>query len=312
MPSVPSDSNVEFTASDVLSTDVWSGKLSPAVVGIDVACTKIAVDLQNLSRDSADATIQRNLQHLVELTISDCAFLAMIGEDQKFGLVQVARRGMAHCQPEALTGDPLADYPWLNSRLEHLRLTELRDTGAPAAAQGTEGRRFAALQMGSLLMVVFRIQNQPAGLLALARAMPQGPWDVNLQLLLKLVGTSVASGLDRLRMGQRLAKVEERLQLTQAAANDGVWDFDLENNEVYFSPRWKAMLGYADEDMRGLTSTDACCAWSALNSTSPSASCTRRRCSGKRRARRSRCSPSATVWSPPTPTPPSTTSIRSP
>ncbi len=243
MPSVPPDSNVEFTASDVLSTVVWSGKSPPAVVGIDVACTKIAVDLQNLRRESADATIQRNLQHLVDLTISDCAFLAFIGEDAKFGQVQVARRGMAHCQPDALSGDALADYPWLNSRLEHLRLTELRDTGAPTPAQAVEARRFAALQMGSLLMVVFRIQDQPAGCWALARAMPQGPWDVNLQLLLKLVGTSVASGLDRLRMGQRLAKVEERLQLTQAAANDGVWDFDLENNEVYFSPRWKAMLG---------------------------------------------------------------------
>ena len=49
MPSVPPDSNVEFTASDVLSADVWSGKVPPPVVGIDVACTKIAVDLQNLA-----------------------------------------------------------------------------------------------------------------------------------------------------------------------------------------------------------------------------------------------------------------------
>ena len=250
MSSVPQDSNVEFTASDVLSTDVWSGKSPPPVVVIDVACTKISVDLQNLRRESADATIQRNLQHLVDLSVSDCAFLAFIGEDAKFGQVQAARRGMAHCQPEALTGDALADYPWLNSRLENLRLSELRDTVMPTPAQAAEGKRFASLQIGSLLLVVFHIQKQPAGILALARAMPQGAWDVNLQLLLKLVGASVATGLDRLRMSQRLAKVEERLHLTQAAANDGVWDFDLENNEVYFSPRWKAMLGYGDEDMR--------------------------------------------------------------
>ena len=148
MPSVPTDSNVEFTASDVLSADVWSGKSPPAVVGIDVACTKISVDLQNLRRDTADATIQRNLQNLVDLTISDCAFLALIGEDAKFGAVQVARRGMAHCQPEALTGDALSDYPWLSSRVEHLRLTELRDTGKPTPAQLIEARRFAALQIG--------------------------------------------------------------------------------------------------------------------------------------------------------------------
>src|ERR1700743_588175 len=115
MPRVPPDSNVEFTASDVLSTDVWSGKSPPTVVGIDVACTKISVDLQNLRRETADATIQRNLQNLVDLTISDCAFLAHINEDGKFGQVQVARRGIAHCQPDALTGDLLSDYPWLSS-----------------------------------------------------------------------------------------------------------------------------------------------------------------------------------------------------
>ncbi len=163
MSSVPPDSSAEFTASDVLSTAVWSGKSPPAVVGIDVACTKIAVDLQNLRRGSADATILRNLQNLVDLTVSDCAFLAFIGEDAKFGQVQVARRGLAHCQPEALTGDALADYPWLNTRLGHLRLSELRDTVMPKATQAIEGRRFAALQMGSVLLVAFHIQNAPAG-----------------------------------------------------------------------------------------------------------------------------------------------------
>ena len=81
--------------------------------------------------------------------------------------------------------------------------------------------------------------------------MPRGAWDVNLQLLMKLIGTSLATGLERIRIESRLAKLEERTTLSQASANDGLWDFDVESNEVYFSPRWKAMLGYADEDMRG-------------------------------------------------------------
>jgi len=101
-----------------------------------------------------------------------------------------------------------------------------------------------------VLLVAFSIQSQPAGVLALARAMPRGSWDVNLQLLLKLLGTSLGTGLERLRTEMRLAKLEERMHLSQAAANDGVWDFDVENNEVYFSPRWKAMLGYGDDEIR--------------------------------------------------------------
>ena len=240
----------DFSASDVLSSDIWSGRAPPAVVGIDVACTKIAVDLQNLERATADATLQRTLQNLADLTISDCAFIAFITPENKFGEIQVARRGLAHCQPEPLSADALADYPGLAARLNHLRLTEYRDTAHPEAKFAAESARFAALRMGSVLLIAFHIQGQPAGLLGLARNLPQGPWDVNLRLLLKLVGTSLATGLAHLRMEKRLAKVEERLALTQAAANDGVWDFDLENNEVYFSPRWKAMLGYADEELR--------------------------------------------------------------
>ncbi|EQD29860.1 sensory box histidine kinase/response regulator [mine drainage metagenome] len=95
-----------------------------------------------------------------------------------------------------------------------------------------------------------RVQGKPAGLLGLANTLPR-PWDVSQQLLMKLIGTSLATGLERLRIEARLAKLEERNSLAQSAANDGLWDFDVENNEVYFSPRWKSMLGYRDEDLRG-------------------------------------------------------------
>ena len=99
--------------------------------------------------------------------------------------------------------------------------------------------------------MALRVQDKPAGFLGLAHTLPRGAWDVNLQLLMKLIGTSLATGLERIRIEARLAKLEERTNLSQAAANDGLWDFDVENNEVYFSPRWKAMLGYGDDDMRG-------------------------------------------------------------
>ena len=41
----------------------------------------------------------------------------------------------------------------------------------------------------------------------------------------------------------------ERLRLAVRAANIGLWDWDLATNDVYFSPEWKAQIGYADSEI---------------------------------------------------------------
>ena len=252
MSILPPDKPAEFTASDILSADAWSGRAPKPVLGIDVACTKIAVDFQNMRRETVDECVRRNLELLREATGSDCAFLVAFSPNELvIEDVQLARSAFAQCRPEGLANASLDSFPWLKGRLDHLRLSELRDTATPRKEQAAEGQRFAELQMGSALLVAMRVQGKPAGFLGLAQTMPRGAWDVNLQLLMKLIGTSLATGLERIRIETRLAKLEERTNLSQAAANDGLWDFDVESNEVYFSPRWKSMLGYADEDMRG-------------------------------------------------------------
>jgi PAS domain S-box-containing protein len=42
----------------------------------------------------------------------------------------------------------------------------------------------------------------------------------------------------------------EQLELILRSTSDGIWDWDLRTNQSFYSPRWKGILGYADEEIR--------------------------------------------------------------
>ncbi|NJR55701.1 MAG: EAL domain-containing protein [Acaryochloris sp. CRU_2_0] len=46
-----------------------------------------------------------------------------------------------------------------------------------------------------------------------------------------------------------LRESEERYAAAARGANDGLWDWHLHSNQVYYSPRWKSMIGYQDDEI---------------------------------------------------------------
>lgn len=49
---------------------------------------------------------------------------------------------------------------------------------------------------------------------------------------------------------ERLRKSEERYALVTDASEQGIWDWNIETNEVYFSRQWKKQIGYDDHELK--------------------------------------------------------------
>ena len=47
----------------------------------------------------------------------------------------------------------------------------------------------------------------------------------------------------------QLQESEQRHALALQGANDGLWDWDVKEDRLYFSPHWKAMLGYSELEL---------------------------------------------------------------
>ncbi len=68
--------------------------------------------------------------------------------------------------------------------------------------------------------------------------------------LLRGVSDVLAGMIKRRRAEESLQASEERFALAVGGSDAGIWDWDLRTDRVYFSPRWKSMLGFDETEIQ--------------------------------------------------------------
>src|SRR6202162_1084532 len=68
---------------------------------------------------------------------------------------------------------------------------------------------------------------------------------IDFPVALARIGTQ----LSHKRAQEALKESEGRYALAAQGANDGLWDWNLLTGVMYFSPRWKSMLGYQESEI---------------------------------------------------------------
>lgn len=212
---------------------------------VDALHTKIAVALQALDPASWEEQVSAAIAELPDATGCDSAFLALFDADGSAVAEVIASTSVfSRCNPAVLEQEMLSDWPWLVRQFEHLKVIDVADTSAGPQEARFEHARLAEIGIGSCLVAGFALNNRIGGFLALANERAVESWSMSDHLLLKLVGSSLSSGIERMRLSERLADIEERDSLFAVTGNDGVWDFDGIRKRIKLSRRWKEMLGY--------------------------------------------------------------------
>ncbi|MEO0576968.1 MAG: EAL domain-containing protein, partial [Pseudomonadota bacterium] len=236
-----------------------SAGVSQDVPALDAMYTQIAVSCLDVDTAQPEASLHAVVRMLREATGCDGAFVAFVDPaKEQFTDVVASSGGFARCRAQVLSGRDVAAWSGVFERLRDQRVVEFADTDrcdlvdvVPVAEEFSVMHAGSVVMTGALTSVDASETPKLAAVLGLINEASCDQWSTDLHLLMKLLAANLGAGLERDAQRRMIANTEERESLLRDTTNDGVWDFDGQQKRIWFSGRWKEMLGYevSDDDI---------------------------------------------------------------
>lgn len=65
----------------------------------------------------------------------------------------------------------------------------------------------------------------------------------------KILLVIVTDNTEQVRVEEALKQINEQFNLAVRGSNDGIWDWNLKDNSLYLSDKWKSMIGYDSDEL---------------------------------------------------------------
>ncbi|MDH4251831.1 MAG: ATP-binding protein [Nitrospira sp.] len=154
-----------------------------------------------------------------------------------------------HSQGLALSA---SDYPKYFQELETERVLAADDAQTDTRTAEFTAGYLAPLGITSMLDVPIRSEGRMVGVICHEHIGPVRHWTLEEQHFAASIANTVALAIesaDRRKVEQALRTSEGRLTTTVQSTNIGIWDWDLNSNDVYLSSEWKRQLGHEDHEI---------------------------------------------------------------
>ncbi|WP_199245722.1 GAF domain-containing protein [[Phormidium] sp. ETS-05] len=121
----------------------------------------------------------------------------------------------------------------------------------PRTAEFREGY-LKPLGITSMLDVPINFKGKTVGVICLEHVGKKRKWAIEEENFVSYLAYTISLALEARERGiaeQALKESEERWQLAARGSNDGIWDWHIKTNQVFFSAGWKQILGYEEEEL---------------------------------------------------------------
>ncbi|MBR9981555.1 MAG: PhnD/SsuA/transferrin family substrate-binding protein, partial [Desulfatitalea sp.] len=207
---------------------------------------RISSDFARIDPEGTDAAVARTLATIGTFAGVDRAYIFRFSDDGccMDNTHEWCAEGVAP-QIDRLRNLPVADtMPWLAPRLLAGETVSIPHVAAMPPEARQERDLFEAQAIRSLLIVPTHSSDGIVGFLGFDAVQLNCDWPDDTPRLLRFVGEIIAHTIEKQRVHKALREREERLNLMLEGTDEGLWDWDVVQNQLWFNDHWVRMLGY--------------------------------------------------------------------